>query len=118
MMDCIDPDAPCLDPAALHAWVSEQTGIDSAIVRVVLDVEDEYMWGVGINVASDDAPVVEYRYYDPHELLTRPNGSSPSCAVDPVAIAEDVERFTGVPAVTALRVFDAEDEYVTRVLFA
>ncbi len=72
------------------------------IVEQVLDLEFEFMIGVGIVQVPDH----EFRYYSPEELQHVGN------VVDTERLAQDAERFFTIPAEVALLVFDAEYQFL------
>ncbi len=84
------------------AWVSEHTDLPQRIVEQVLDLEFEFMIGVGIVQVPDH----EFRYYSPEELQHVGN------VVDTERLAQDAERFFTIPAEVALLVFDAEYQFL------
>jgi hypothetical protein len=100
-------DHPRINPDGRDAWIAEHLNIDRDIVTTVLDVEFEYMIGVGIaRPFSPDDTDYEFKYYDPIELLRAPR------VVDSLRISHDVERFTGIDAELANDVLNGEHEFL------
>ena len=100
-----DDDMPYIDPDVQAGWVAEQTGLDIGTVRTVLDLELEYMAGVGIAIPPLD---YQFRFYHAGEL-----DDVPRC-VDTLWLARDVERITGIAQAIAHRVFEAELRFLQR----
>ena len=93
---------PELDAAEQAAWISEETSLSRDVVDQVLELEFEYLVGVGIAQVPDH----QFRYYSPDEL------ESSGDVVDVERLARDAERLLGIPPETALQVFEAEHRFL------
>jgi hypothetical protein len=108
---------PVVDPEALVEWIADRHEIDSAVVSRVLEIEYEFMVGVGLvseQLIGADAFEVEiearhgwkWQFYDPSELAPEP------AFVDAERIARDAERLADIPFETALEILSAEIDYL------
>ena len=99
-------DPPNVHPDGVVWWVAEHTDISLEIVRTVLDLEFEFMVGVGIASSADPSEQWDFRFYDPAELEPLARN------VDLDRIARDAELRAGVPYDVALRVLDGEMNFL------
>lgn len=85
------------------AWIAEHCDLKEIEVATVLAVEMEFMAGVGNAV-----PPAGYRFvwYKAEDLAAEPK------CVETLRLAQDVERFTGIPERVAHQVFAAEIEFL------
>ena len=95
-MDHIDADEQ-------SAWIAERTGVPEADVQAVLDLEFEFMIGVGIVEGAND---YQLRHYSRDELTSLPP------EVDIQRLAQDAETRLGIPEAVAHKVFEAEFEFL------
>ncbi len=97
-----------IDPADQRSWICAQTGHSPEIVQTILDIEWEYMVGVGL---VDGLPNEEFVFwfYDKTFLAT-----APKC-VEPDLIAEDIEKYLKIPCIVSDEVFLAELRYMANL---
>ncbi len=84
------------------AWISEHADLPLEVVRLVLDLEFEYMVGVGIV----DDPNRGFRYY------SRDDFGTASSDVDTDKIAQDAQRLLDVDSGVAERIFETESAFL------
>jgi hypothetical protein len=98
---------PIVDPDGIVGWIAEHDAdLGHEVISTVLDLEAEYMVGVGIMHSPDPDARWEFRFYDPDALEGEP------MVVDVDRIAHDAEQLAGVPYEVALRVLDGELEFL------
>jgi hypothetical protein len=108
---------PVVDPEALAEWIAQRHEIDRAIVSRVLEIEYEFMVGVGLvseQLTGADGFEVEiearlswdWQFYDPSELAFEP------ASFDAERIARDAERLASVPLDVAVEILSAELDYL------
>ncbi len=103
-----DNGLPYVDGVGLAAWVAEHTDLPLDVVASVLQVEFEYMIGVGL--VSSDPPGAHYElvYYATGEL----DDVRGTRRFDTDRFTRDAERFTGVGLETIDRIVASEIEYL------
>ncbi|MDQ3660160.1 MAG: YbjN domain-containing protein [Actinomycetota bacterium] len=102
LMDEEGDSGQTVDQEGLIAWISEQTEILATVVAPVLELEFEYLVGVGIV----EDPGYEFRYYSPERLAGK------SKVVDTESLAQDAERMLGILTETAEAVYEAETRFL------
>lgn len=95
-----------IDPDHVAAWISDQLEVDRSVVEAVLGLEEEFQLAVGI---IEPGPDTTFEHYDPEVLRDGPR------EIDGDQLAEDAERFLGVPSEVAGDVLDAEMDYFVEV---
>jgi hypothetical protein len=94
-------DPPYIDTDGQVAWIAEHADLPYEVVAQVLALEFDYMVAVGIA----QAPGYEFSFYSPDDLAGEKS-------VDTLRLAQDAERFLGVPADVADKVFETEVEFL------
>lgn len=94
--------AQVVDTDGQAAWVSEHTDLPLGVVEQVLELEFEYMVGVGVV----DDPAFDFRFY------SRDDFKGTSRMVDTEQIAQDAQRLLNVDPDVAKRIFDSESEFL------
>ncbi len=97
-----------LSSSECDEFISRGIGVDLATVAVVMAVEYEFMFGVGLIVGPEPLWV----YYEKDELM----GEAP--VVDTLRLARDVEKRAGVPEDVAHVVLEWELRFLEREGFA
>jgi GTP pyrophosphokinase len=97
-----DGDLPQVDADGAAVWIAEHADIPPRVVRLVLDLEWEFMVGVGIV----DEPDHEFAWYHPDGLA-----ALPAVVVEEDLVA-DARRLLGVRPDVAQAVFEREREFL------
>lgn len=94
--------APHVDADGQAVWIAEHADLPSDVVAKVLDLEYEFMIGVGII----DSPDHEFRYYTRNQLEGTPH------VVDTELLAQDAEQVLGIMAEVARKIYDTEQKFM------
>lgn len=96
------------------AWITEHLDTDAPTARTVLEMEFEYLAGVGLafhdcGLWTDQmCPHFSPRWYSRDQL----DRMGRSGVVDLDSLASDAQRLAGISAELALAILDAEIEYL------
>ncbi len=94
--------APNINEEGQVAWIAEHADLPADVVAKVLDLEFEFMVGVGIV----DLPDYEFRYYTREQLAGSPH------VVDTEMLARDAEQVLGIFAEVARQIYDTEQKFL------
>lgn len=95
-------DAPTVHVEGQAAWIAEHVDVAQEVIEQVLDLEFEFLVGVGIV----DDPTYNFRYYSVEEL------EDAERVVDPERLSRDAERILGIPVDLAAQIFEAEYQFL------
>ena len=96
-----DESPPHVHEEGQVAWIAEHADLPADVVGRVIELEFEYMVGVGIV----DLPDYEFQHYTRDQLAGTPQ------VVDTEVVARNAESLLRIPSEVALRIFDFEGDF-------